>query len=332
MGQNILAIAEIRDGEFRSVSYEIIYQARKLAESTGGEAIAVAVGSGITEKAAELGHWGAHRILVLDDPRFEQYAPEGLTETVLAAAKTYDPSTILFPASRRGKDLSPRVAARLQSGLLVDCTDLEISEGHLVATRPAYAGKVLLKIRPKTLPAVVSLRPKAAGKPVRSEESAGSEVVALSDLNLEDAQLKTQITGFEAAAGKKLDLTEADTIVAGGRGLKGPENFNILEDLAEALGGTVGASRAAVDLGWRPHEDQVGQTGKTVNPGLYIACGISGQIQHIAGMRTSRNIVAINKDAEAPIFGLATYGIVGDLFDVVPRLTEELRKIKDAEH
>jgi electron transfer flavoprotein alpha subunit len=224
-----------------------------------------------------------------------------------------------------GKDLAPRVAARLGAGLATDCTALRAEGGQLVATRPIYAGKVLAEVTWDKPPAVASLRPKIF-EPA-PPDAARSAAVEMFPAPVAEADLRVRTVEVKAAAQGQVDLTEAEVIVSGGRGMKGPEGYGVLEELAAALGGVVGASRAAVDAGWRPHGDQVGQTGKTVSPRLYVACGISGAIQHLAGMSGSRCVVAINKDPDAPIFKVADYGLVGDLFEIVPALAGEVRKL-----
>ena len=225
----------------------------------------------------------------------------------------------------REKDLSGRLAARLGAGMAQDCIEFSIEDSNLVAKRPIYAGKAYATVTFKGSPQIATARPNVfeLNEP---DESRSAEVID-AEFSLDDSQLKTRVAEFIQEAGGKVDLTEAEKIVSGGRGMKGPENYKILEELADLIDATVGASRSAVDSGWRPHSDQVGQTGKVVSPNLYIACGISGAIQHLAGMSTSKYIVAINKDPDAPIFQKADYGVVGDLFDVVPALTEEIKKI-----
>jgi electron transfer flavoprotein alpha subunit len=233
---------------------------------------------------------------------------------------------VVFAASAQGKDLAPRVAARLGVPLAADATELAVDGGAVIVTRPVYAGKAQLKVKVTATPAVVSLRPNVF-TPVERPKAGTAETAPVSG----DAG-RVVVKGIKAAAGGTLDVAEASIVVSGGRGMKEPANFKLLEDLAAALGGraAVGASRAVVDAGWRPHGDQVGQTGKTVSPSLYVAVGISGAIQHLAGMRTAKVIVAINKDKDAPIFKVADYGIVGDLFEVVPKLTEEIRRLTSA--
>ncbi len=283
--------------------------------------------AGPVQGAEALGGYGADKVITGTNPAFGQYAPEGYAAAVAERAKAGGYRAIVFAASATGKDLAPRVAARLGVALATDVTDVAVEDGAVVATRPVYAGKALLQVRltagPPPLPALVSLRPNVF-TPVQRPHPGTAETVALST-----PPGRVRVRELKAAPAGALDVGEAPIVISGGRGLKEPANFKILEELARAFGGTaaVGASRAVVDAGWRPHADQVGQTGKTVSPTLYIAVGISGAIQHLAGMRTSKVIVAINKDKDAPIFKVADYGIVGDLFEVVPKLTEEIRKL-----
>lgn len=322
----IFAFAESRDGELRKVAQEVVTAARTLADATGTEVHAVALGaSGLASAAGELGRYGADKIFVGESGAFDRYSPEGFTTVIVGFIKEHGCDAALFPASALGKDLAPRVAARLGVEYQSDATALGVEGGNLVVTRPRYAGKVFSKVTVTTRPAVVSLRPNSF-QPV--ENAKAGEVQPLS-VDLGNADFGAVVKEIRAAAGEKLDVSEAPIVISGGRGLQDPANFKLLEELAEAFGGraAVGASRAVVDAGWRPHGDQVGQTGKTVAPTLYIAVGISGAIQHLAGMRTSRYIVAINKDPEAPIFKVADYGIVGDLFQILPRMTEEVKKM-----
>ena len=321
----ILVFIEARDRKIRRVSLEVLGAARALSAQLGNApVVAVLPGAGV-EDVASLGPAGADRALVCDAPHFALYTPDGYAAAVDAAVELVKPDVLLFPASAMGKDLAPRVAARRKAGLASDCTALRIDGGRLVATRPVYAGKVVCDVAFEGPLQIASLRPKAF-EPVAPDASRAAAVEPLNPPVVE-ADLKVRTVEVKAAAQGKVDLTEAEIIVSGGRGMKGPDQFGVLEQLAEALGGVVGASRAAVDAGWRSHGDQVGQTGKTVSPKLYIACGISGAIQHLAGMSSSRCVVAINKDPDAPIFKVADYGLVGDLFEVVPALTEEIKKL-----
>jgi electron transfer flavoprotein alpha subunit len=239
--------------------------------------------------------------------------------------KTDDPALLLMGASVQGKDLSARLSARLGVGLAQDCTAFSAEDGNLVATRPIYAGKAYVKVTfENSWPQMATARPKMMS--ISEPDTSRSAEIIDATFSLDDSTLKTKVVEVIKEEGGKVDLTEADKIVSGGRGMKGPENYKVLEELADLIGASVGASRSAVDAGWRPHTDQVGQTGKVVSPNLYIACGISGAIQHLAGMSTSKVIVAINKDEDAPIFQKSDYGVVADLFDVVPALTEEIKK------
>lgn len=321
----VFAFIETRDGEIRRVSHEVVTAARQVADGLGEEVHAVVIGgAGVGGGAEGLGAFGADRVFVAEAEALARYSAEGYATIAGDFIREHGCRVAVFPASAMGKDLAPRVAARLGSGYAAECTALEMEGGKLVATRPRYAGKVFARVAFETEPAVVTVRANVF-TPV--EKSAAGAVERI-EVSLNGADFRAVVKEIRAAAGKKLDVGEAAIVVSGGRGLREPENFGMLEELAEALGGTVGASRAVVDAGWRPHAEQVGQTGKTVAPQLYFAIGISGAIQHLAGMRTSRYIVAINKDPEAPIFKIADYGIVGDLFEIVPRLTEEVRKLR----
>lgn len=321
----ILAFAEAREGEFRKSAYEVVTAARQVADSTGAEVHALVLGgAGIGARAGELGRFGADRVFVGESDALESHSPEGFTTVAADFLREKGCEIALFPASVIGKDVAPRVAARLGVGYAGECTALEVRDGTLVVTRPQYAGKVFARVTLPETPAIATVRPNVF-TPV--ERPAAGEVERL-DISLNAADFGAVVREIRAAASEKLDVSEAPVIVAGGRGLREPENFKLLEDLADALGGAaVGASRAVVDAGWRPHAEQVGQTGKTVSPKLYFAIGISGAIQHLAGMRTSQYIVAVNKDPDAPIFKVADYGIVGDLFEILPRLTAEVRKL-----
>ena len=325
MAQGVWAIAEQRDGEIRKVTYEITSEGRRLADALGQELTVLLLGSNIKEKAAELAHYGADKVLVADDERLAVYTTDAYTSVIADLVKANDPAILLLGASVEGKDLSARLSARLGVGMAQDCTVFSVEDGNLVATRPIYAGKAYANIAfENSLPQMATARPNVMT--MNEPDTSRSAEVIDAALDLDDGALKTKVVDILKEEGAKVDLTEADKIVSGGRGMKGPEHYKILEDLADLIGASVGASRSAVDAGWRPHTDQVGQTGKVVSPNLYIACGISGAIQHLAGMSTSKVIVAINKDSDAPIFQKADYGVVGDLFDVVPALTEEIKK------
>lgn len=326
MAQGILIVAEQREGELRKISYELVSEGRRLADQLGQQLTALLLGSNIKEKASELGKYGADKVIVADDERLATYTTDAYATVIAELAQKHEPAIMLLGASVQGKDLSGRLAAKLGVGVAQDCVEFSIDGGNLVAKRPIYAGKAYATVTYKdSVPQIATARPNVL-KLNEPDESRSAEVVD-AEFSLDDSQFTTKVVEFQQEAGGKIDLTEAERIVSGGRGMKGPENYHILEELADLIEATVGASRSAVDAGWRPHSDQVGQTGKVVSPNLYIACGISGAIQHLAGMSTSKVIVAINKDPEAPIFQKADYGVVGDLFDVVPALKEQIRKL-----
>jgi len=314
----ILVFVEQRDGRVRPVVREALGEATRLAKALGGPVVAVCAAASDPGLAA-LGEAGAEQALLATHEAFGRYEPSGYAAAVAAAVERIRPAVALFAGSAMGRDLAPRVAAKLRIGLASDCTALAVEGGTLRATRPVYAGKATQTVAFKKSPALVTLRPKVFAPAATGGTQA---TVSPLDLSYDPASVKARVTEVKAEQGGKVDLTEAEIIVSGGRGLKGPEHFHLIEGLAEALGATVGASRAVVDAGWRPHADQVGQTGKTVSPKLYVAVAISGAIQHLAGMSSSRCIVAINKDADAPIFKVANYGVVGDLFELLPKLTE----------
>ncbi|HYT62266.1 MAG TPA: electron transfer flavoprotein subunit alpha/FixB family protein [Gemmatimonadales bacterium] len=317
----VLAVLEQRDGVLRKISHEVVTGAARLGGSV--EAVVCAAPPGPVKGADQIAAYGADRVVTLANPAFAKYAPEGYAQALADRAKQGGYGAIVFAASATGKDLAPRVAAKLGVGVAADITDLAADGGTIVVTRPVYAGKALLKLKVAAQPAVLSLRPNVF-TPVERPKAGAAETIAV---NVPAGRVT--VREIKAAPAGTLDVAEAQVIISGGRGLKEPANFKVLEELAHAFGGqaAVGASRAVVDAGWRAHADQVGQTGKTVSPSLYIAVGISGAIQHLAGMRTSKVIVAINKDKDAPIFKVADYGVVGDLFEIVPRLTEAIRKL-----
>jgi len=328
MAQGVCVITEFRDGAFRRVSFEVASAGRRLADALGEPLTAIALGDGVAAAAPALGHYGVEQVYAVDQPVLKDYLAETYTPLVAEILNTLQPKVVLAAASVDGKDLSARLAARLGAGLAQDCTELKIEGGALQAKRPVYAGKALAWYAwaAGSYPQMASCRPNVIDcLPADTSRRAVVETPAVAL----PAAVKTRVVGVEAAAAK-VDLAEAQVIVSGGRGLKGPEHFAILEELAQLLGGAVGASRAVVDAGWRPHADQVGQTGKVVTPTLYIACGISGAIQHLAGMGGSKFIVAVNKDPEAPIFSKADYGVVEDLFKFIPAFIEAVKKIQKA--
>jgi electron transfer flavoprotein alpha subunit len=322
----VWVFAETRDGKIIKVVNEMLNASKEIGGKLGEDVSAVLLGSGVEGLANELAGMGAKKVYLADDPKLEKYVPDAYSKVVVDLVKQNEPSVLLFGNSAVGKDLAPTVAAKLGVGMCSDCTGVEVNDDKkLVFTRPVYAAKAITTVVCNASPQLATIRPNVLPPgEVDAGASADVEKVAVS---LDDADLRTVVREVVKSAGDKVELTEANIIVSGGRGMKGPENYKMLEELAEVLGAAVGASRAAVDAGWRDHHDQVGQTGKVVNPTLYIACGISGAIQHLAGMKTSKVIVAINKDADAPIFKVANYGIVGDLFKVVPVMTEEFKKI-----
>jgi len=318
----ILVFAESSGTVFRKSAFEALTEARLLADLSHSEVHAVSIGKGVGSEASSLGKYGADAVHVADDEALMLYHPDYYRQVVLDIVRKINPGIILLPATSTGKDLAPRLAIHLNTAVATDCTELEIKENDLIATRPAYAGKVLLKVKIKASPKIATLRPNV----FTAKERVPAISPSVERVTFQKQATKSEVKEFVTHGTKKQDLTEAGVIVSGGRGMGGPENYKILEELANVMGGVVGASRASVDAGWRPHSDQVGQTGRTVSPTLYIACGISGAIQHRVGMINSKVIVAINKDPEAPIFGFADYGIVGDVFEVVPALTHEMRK------
>jgi electron transfer flavoprotein alpha subunit len=319
----ILAFAESRGGELRKVALEAVAAARQAA---AGEVHAIVFGApGIGQRAEALGQYGADVVIVVEHPALDRYSPEVLAATVAGRIRAGNYRAALFSASSQGRDLAPRVAAKLGVSLASDVTGFELQGDAVIARHPAYTGKIIVTLRLTGTPALLSLRPGAV-TPVEQPRSARVETAAPA---LDPGAARVTVTELSPRGPDKIDLGEASIVVSGGRGLRAAENFKLVEDLAAAIGNAaVGATRAVTDDGWRPATDQIGQTGRLVSPDLYIAVGISGAVQHLAGMRTAKTIVAINKDKDAPIFKIADYGIVGDLFEVVPRLTEEIRKAR----
>ena len=320
MAQGVFAITEQRDGELRKVSFEVVSEGRRVAEGLGTELTAVLLGSGVDNLAEELKKYGADKILVADDAGLADYTTDAYSNVLAELIQSSDPAVIIMGASAQGKDLAGRLAAKLDAGVAMDCVKVQLENGSLICTRPMFGGKINAQVEIEGNRQIVAVRPNVMDITEAAKDSAiDKPAVQLGDV-------KTAVAEKKMDTSDKVELTEADIIVSGGRGTGG--DYASIEALADALGAAVGASRSAVDEGWRPHSDQVGQTGKTVSPTLYVACGISGAIQHLAGMSTSKYIVAINKDQEAPIFSKADFGIVGDLFEVVPALTEEVKKVK----
>jgi electron transfer flavoprotein alpha subunit len=326
MANNVLAVAESRGGDIRKVAYEAVTAARALADAAGGEVHAVLAGpAGITGKAEALGKYGADAVSVVEHAAFADYNPEALASLVAERVKTGGYRAVTLVASAQGKDLAPRVAAKLGVPLAADLTTVQLTGDKVVGTHPVNTGKVIATITLTANPAVISMRPGA----VTAAEKPRAAKVETSAPAGDPAASRVRVTQTIVGNTAKLDLGDAPIIVSGGRGLRAAENFKLVEDLAAAFGNAaVGATRAVTDDGWRPHSDQIGQTGRQVSPNLYVAVGISGAIQHLAGMRTSKTIVAINKDREAPIFKIADYGIVGDVLEIVPALTAAVTEAK----
>lgn len=319
----ILAIVEQRDGALRKVSEEVVAAAALVGEKLGGETHALLAGpTGVASAAGALGKFGAAKVFVAEHDALKQYDPDALSKLIADHIRKNNYDVVIFGGSSFGKDLAPRVAAKLDVPLATDATAIEVEGTDLIVTRPVYAGRAIAKVSIDATPRIVSVRPNSFRPQART---AAGTVEQLAVDGIGAARLK--IREIKAAGAAKVDVAEAPIVVSGGRGLKGPENWHLLEGLRDALGSScaLGASRAVVDAGWRPHAEQVGQTGKTVSPQLYFAVGISGAMQHLAGMRSAKTIVAINKDPEAPIFKVADYGIVGDATEVLPRLIEEIK-------
>lgn len=322
MGRKVLVLAELKDNKLRNVSFEAIAAAKTIAED--GEVVSLLLGESVETLANELIQYGADRVVVVENDKLAQYNSDGYSQAVLAVIEQEDPEAIVFGHTALGKDLSPKVASKLDSGLISDVVNVEVTGGNVVFTRPIYSGKAFEKKIVTDGLIFATVRPNNIAALEKDESRSGD--VSKVDVDIKD--LRTIIKEVVKKTSEGVDLSEAKVVVAGGRGLKSAENFKMLEELADVLGGAVGASRGACDAGYCDYSLQIGQTGKVVTPDLYIAIGISGAIQHLAGMSNSKVIVAINKDPEANIFKVADYGIVGDLFEVVPQLTEEFKKLK----
>ncbi|MFZ0391820.1 MAG: electron transfer flavoprotein subunit alpha/FixB family protein [Calditrichia bacterium] len=322
MADNILVVFEIRSHKIKKVSYEAAAAARRIASESGGDVAALLVGSDIENLASQAGKYGISKAFVVDQPELEKFSPDVFASIIAQAAEQTDSRYILMGATAMGKDVMPRAAFRLNSALAQDVIGIDTAGGQPGFLRPMLAGKLQATISLKSEYRLITVRPNTF--PAEENET-DTQVEALS---VEIPQPRAVVEEELVESGGKLDVAEAEIIVSGGRGMKGPENWHLIEELAGSLNAATGASRAVVDAGWRDHAEQVGQTGKTVSPNLYVACGISGAIQHQAGMSTSKTIVAINKDPDAPIFKIADYGILGDVFEVLPKLTEEIKKVK----
>ena len=322
----ILVVGDAGSGRLANVSLESIAKACALAAAIGGDVCAAVIGADTAPLAAAAGRYGAKKVFTAEGADFETFRSGAYTDAAMAAINAADPAVVLFSASADGRDLASACAARLGVGVLVDITGLEVKDGKLTAIHPCFGGGIIAEKEAVGEPFIATVRP---GSFAREEAGAEAEVVKL-DVQLSPASLMAKVLDVVCENIGVINLEEATVIVSGGRGMGSAENFAVIQKLADELGAAVGASRAAVDSGWMHHQHQVGQTGKTVSPQLYIACGISGAIQHRAGMQTSTYIVAINKDPDAPIFSFADFGVVGDLFTVVPALTEEIRRRKAA--
>ncbi len=345
MSKGIYVVVEQRSGKVQNVGLELIGEATRLKEDLGDDVVAVLLGSEIEDQVERLYHYGADKVLLIDNPLLKEYATEPYTKALAAVVKECDPEIMLFGASSIGRDVAPRLASRVRTGLVADCTGLRMAKTEeeiakeeamgcadgtraLLMTRPAFGGNIMATLMcPRTKPQMATVRP-GVMKRIAKDTTRTGELIRF-DAGLTDADMNIEILEVVKATKKAVDLTEAKLIVSGGRGIGGPEGFDMLRDLADVLGAEVGSSRACVDAGWIEKERQVGQTGKTVRPELYVACGISGAIQHVAGMEGSEFIVAINKNDTAAIFQVADLGIVGDVKVIVPKLADALRKYKE---
>ncbi len=317
----ILVFAEQRDGILKKAAKEAVSEGKRLSSKLSVPVTAVLMGKGAADAVDDVKKFGPDKVILVEGNSLDQYSADGFAEATANVAKENGATVILFPATTMGVDVAPRVAARIEAGLVSDIIGLDVSDGKLVATKPVYSGKAIATVNFKSDVQMVTLRSNV----FPLEENPSSPEVVTADAS--GVSPKGIAVSTELKEGGKVELAEAAIVISGGRGMKGPENFPLIEEVANLLGGAVGASRAAVDAGWIDHSHQVGQTGKVVSPTVYIACGISGAIQHIAGMGSSKYIIAINKDEDAPIFNVASLGIVGDLFKVVPALTDELKKL-----
>lgn len=329
--KDVWVFIEQASGQVKNVSHELLGEGRKLANAMGQQLAGVLIGDNVEQLAKEVFASGADKVFLVESPELKNYSTDGYTRVFTDLIHAHKPSVILIGATNDGRDLGPRVACRVGTGLTADCTDLGIDkETGLVAwTRPAFGGNIMATILcPEHRPQMGTVRPKVFKRPEQDFSRTG-EIIRVTS-NVKEQDIRTRLIDLVKVCTESCNLEEAEIIVSGGRGVGKPENFALIENLAAVLGGAVGASRAVVDAGWKPHFHQVGQTGKTVGPKVYFACGISGAIQHVAGMSSSDMIIAINKDADAPIFKVADYGIVGDVNEVIPALIDEFKKVKQA--
>lgn len=333
MANKILAFIESKDNKFKNSAFEVISEAKKLSGTLGCEFDVLTVSDASNPEIKNLNEYGAKKIKVVDEKGLKsifgselKYSYSAITKVISEVATGGVYNIVLLSATSFGKEISPAVSVKTDSAFCPDVIDLRINDGKIIATKPVYAGKSYVDIKFNSDKILLTLRPNVFKAEKADAENVEIENIDINSLNITTADFKTVVKDVVIAS-EKLDVAEANRIVSGGRGMRGPENFNLIENLATSIGAATGASRAVVDADWRPHSEQVGQTGKTVSPSLYIACGISGAIQHLAGMSSSKCIVAINKDKDAPIFQVADYGIVGDVFEILPALTEEFKKL-----
>ncbi|MGI5984940.1 MAG: electron transfer flavoprotein subunit alpha/FixB family protein [Clostridiales bacterium] len=329
--KDLWVLIETNDnGTAKNVGLELLGAGRGLADKQGGKLVGIVIGNNVDSAVKAATAYGADTVIVVEGKEYEHYTTDAYSKALYALVEKYGPTSILIGATNNGRDLGPRVSCRLKTGLTADCTSLAIDEesGNVAWTRPAFGGNLMATILcPDTRPQIGTVRP-GVFKKTEPDEARTAEVIK-EDFHVAPEEIRTELLELiREVADELVDLEGAEIIVSGGRGVGGPEGFKPIRELAEVLGATVGASRAAVDAGWIAHVHQVGQTGKTVGPKLYIACGISGAIQHVAGMSSSKTIIAINKDETAPIFNVADYAVVGDLFEILPILTAEIKKLK----
>lgn len=325
MSKDVVVFIEQREGSIKKTSFEALSLARELATELGGQPTAVLIGAQVEGLCSQVSAYGATKIYTVEAPALAQYSGDGYAAALMSCVARSEPRVVLLAHTAMGKDLAPRVAALAKTGLVSDATSVRVADGTIECSKPVYAGKAYRTLRAKKAPLFISLRPNTHAK---SEAAASAERI---QVDAPEAGFLSIVDEILPLSSERVPLQEAAVIVSGGRGLKDADGFKLVEDLAAAFGpggAAVGASRAVVDAGWRPHSEQVGQTGKVVSPTLYIALGISGAIQHLAGMSTAKFIVAVNKDKEAPIFKIANYGIVGDLFAVVPKMIEAIKAVK----
>lgn len=326
MADLILVVAELDGDTPKKITYELLTAARQAADALDAEVGVVAMGDGLAVDAlaADVGARGADVLFVADDGRLASYNAEPYAAALQQMIESEEPTAVFFGMTATGRELAPRVAAKVKAGLASDIVGLETEDGELVVTRPMYSGQIMAKVKVKGT-VLATLRPNTwAAAQATEDKEADIEEVDLDDL----PESRVEVLNVEEKGGDRPALADASIVVSGGRGVGNPDNFHVIENLADLLGGAVGTTRAVVDAGWRPYEEQVGQTGKTISPNLYIALGISGALQHLSGMRTSKTIVAVNKDRDAPIFRIADYGIVGDLHSVVPELEKAIKEIQ----